>query len=121
GTIEIESGCSGLHYFVVGLALAVLYGEANRLSWRGRLRVAALGAGLAMLANWARIYVIVVLGHGTKMQHYLVAVDHYWFGWGLFAGCVALVCVVARAVQLCSASDHTSAASVTPPPRRTVP
>ncbi len=46
-------------------------------------------AGLALLANWIRVFVIVVAGYLTDMQHYLVRVDHYYFGWALFAVAIA--------------------------------
>ena len=42
-------------------------------------------AVLSLLANWVRVYVIIEAGYLTNMQHYLVRVSHYWFGWGVFA------------------------------------
>jgi len=85
GAFEIAGGCSGLHFFIVGLAVAALFGEVHRDGWRVRLKLLVLAAVLAMVSNWVRIYTIVVAGHLTNMQHYLVRVDHYYFGWGLFA------------------------------------
>jgi len=32
-----------------------------------------------------RIFCVIVAGHLTDMQHFLVRVDHYYFGWVLFA------------------------------------
>jgi EpsI family protein len=49
----------------------------------------ALAGGLAILTNWIRVFVTIMAGHLTDMTHYLVTVDHYYFGWALFA--VALV------------------------------
>jgi EpsI family protein len=37
-----------------------------------------------MVTNWLRIYTIVLAGHLTDMQHYLVRVSHYSYGWVLF-------------------------------------
>jgi hypothetical protein len=46
-------------------------------------------AGLALLANWVRVYTVIEAGYLSDMRNYLVSVSHYWFGWGVFA--VALV------------------------------
>jgi len=85
GTFVIEEGCSGLHFMIVGLAVAALYGEQQRDSWPVRLRQLALMAGLALLANWVRVYTVIEAGYLTDMQSYLVRVSHYGFGWCVFA------------------------------------
>jgi EpsI family protein len=89
GTFVIEEGCSGLHFMIVGLAVAALHGELRRDPWRIRLAQLALMVILALLANWVRVYTIIEAGYLTDMHSYLVSVSHYWFGWGVFA--VALV------------------------------
>ncbi len=85
GTFRIEEGCSGLHYMIVGLAVAALYGEQRREHWSVRLRQLALMALLALLANWVRVYTVIEAGYLTDMQSYLVRVSHYGFGWCVFA------------------------------------
>jgi exosortase A len=85
GTFEIAGGCSGLHFFIVALAIAVLYGETDREPLRNRLLLALIAAVMAIVMNWVRVYTIIVNGHLTDMQGYLVRVDHYKFGWVLFA------------------------------------
>ena len=89
GTFVIEEGCSGLHFLIVGLAIAALHGELRRDPWRTRLAQLVLMLWLALLANWVRVYTVIERGHQTDMQTYLVRVSHYWFGWSVFA--VALV------------------------------
>jgi len=84
GIFEIAGGCSGLHFFIVALSIAAIYGEMHRDSFRTRVSLLALAAVLAVASNWVRVYTIVVAGHLTNMQHYLVRVDHYYFGWALF-------------------------------------
>jgi exosortase A len=90
GTFEIAGGCSGLHFFVVALALAALYGEVHRDNLPTRLKVMALAAGLALITNWVRVYSIILAGYLTDMQHYLVRVEHYRFGWVVFAAMMAV-------------------------------
>jgi len=62
GVIEIASGCSGVNFFTVGLAVAALLGELEQASLRRRaLLVTAMGA-LAVFANWLRVLIIVDAG-----------------------------------------------------------
>lgn len=85
GTFTIEGGCSGLHFFIVGVALAILYGELQRNSLRRRVQLVLIGAALSFLCNWTRVFTIVVAGHLTNMQHYVVSVEHNSLGTILFA------------------------------------
>ena len=89
GSFVIEEGCSGLHFLIVGLAVAALHGELRGDPPRTRLAQLALMTGLSLLANWVRVYTVIEAGYLTDMRSYLVSVSHYWFGWGVFA--VALV------------------------------
>jgi len=97
GVIAVEGGCSGMHFFIVGLALGSLYGYVNRIASRGRLLL--LAAALAILANWVRVFVILVAGHLTNMQHYLVRVEHYRFGWGVFAVMMVIFFAIAHRMK----------------------
>jgi exosortase A len=85
GVFEIAGGCSGLHFFIVGLAIAALYGETGGDGLKARLQILAVGLGLSLFSNWLRVYIIVLAGDLTNMQHYLVRVEHYRFGWFMFA------------------------------------
>ena len=84
GSFEIAGGCSGLHFFIVALAIAALQGEIDRDDWRTRWRLLAIAGVLALVTNWLRVFIIIVAGQLTDMQHFLVKVDHYYFGWFLF-------------------------------------
>jgi exosortase A len=96
GLFEVAGGCSGIHFFIVSLAIATLYGEIGRDSLKTRLALIGLAAGLALLTNWLRVYIIVVAGHLTNMQHYLIRVEHYQFGWVVFAVMMTLFFLIAR-------------------------
>jgi exosortase/archaeosortase family protein len=61
----------------------VLYWRLNAIKRPAVLLV--LAASLAVFTNWLRVFVITVAGYMTNMQHYLVRVDHYRFGWVVFA------------------------------------
>jgi len=90
GSFVIEGGCSGLHFMIVGLAVAALHGELRRDPWGVRIVQLALMAILVLLANWVRVYTIIEAGYLTDMHSYLVSVSHYWFGWGVFAAALVL-------------------------------
>ena len=96
GIFAIADGCSGLHFFVVGLTVALLYGELNRDTPRMRAWLVAFALVLAMATNWLRIFIIVLAGHFTEMQHPLVTQEHYSFGWYMFAGMMVLYFLIVR-------------------------
>ena len=89
GSFEVGDTCSGLHMMVAGWTIATLHGELERCTLRSRLKLLATVTALALLTNWLRVFAIIIAGHLTNMQHFLVTVDHYYFGWALFA--IALV------------------------------
>jgi EpsI family protein len=99
GTFEIAGGCSGRQFLTVGLALGALQGELVRAPRGLRLKLLATMGGLALLCNWVRVYALVVIGHLSDMKNYLVAVDHYWFGWGLFGVFVVIFLAIARRME----------------------
>jgi exosortase A len=96
GTFEVAAGCSGIHFFIVALAIAALYGEIHRDSIKVRIQLLLLAAVIAAATNWIRVYIIVVAGYMTDMQHYLVRVDHYRFGWIVFAVAMSIFVLIAR-------------------------
>jgi EpsI family protein len=52
-----------------------------------------------MVANWLRVFLVIYAGHLTDMQHFLVQVDHYYFGWALFMVMMVPVFVLARRLE----------------------
>jgi exosortase len=115
GSFVIEEGCSGLHFMIVGLAVAALHGELRRDPWRTRLAQLALMTALALLANWVRVYIVIEAGYLSDMHNYLVSVSHYWFGWGVFG--VALVAFFWLSTWLTPAyAAAATPAALQPPP-----
>jgi exosortase/archaeosortase family protein len=83
GQIVIADGCSGLRYFEIALALAYIIGLLNNYDERKLLPALLIAATLGLLANWLRIFILVIIGYATKMQSPLMA-NHEYFGWALF-------------------------------------
>jgi EpsI family protein len=67
------------------MSLAAFYALAFLRRWQSRVLLFAAAVALTVLSNWVRIYSIIVAGHLTDMQHYLVATEHISFGWLVFA------------------------------------
>jgi exosortase/archaeosortase family protein len=119
GRFEIAGGCSGLHFFIVGIAISVLYGEINNDTRATRIKLVVLGILFALLTNWIRISIIIVTGHLTQMQHYLVNQEHYSFGWGMFALAMVIFFLIVRRwpAAAAPAADPTPAATPAVPPK----
>lgn len=99
GTFHIADGCSGVNYLVTGMGLALFYGLAFLDTWRKRLLLLGIAIALSLLSNWIRVYIIIVAGYLSDMQHYLVAVDHLTFGWVVFAVMMVPVIFAARVIE----------------------
>lgn len=104
GQFRIASGCSGLHFFVSGLALASMYSYLYLRQWSHRILLVGVTVVVAILANWGRVYGVILAGHLTDMQHFLVTVDHYYFGWLLFG--ISMIPVFFLAIRLERAEEH---------------
>lgn len=83
GTFLVEDGCSGVRYLMVALFLAAFYGELYYPNYRRIALLVAIAGLLSMLANWIRVFGIIVAGHYTNMETSLVD-DHELFGWIVF-------------------------------------
>jgi exosortase A len=123
GTFQIAGGCSGLSFLMVGLALAAYYGLSYYASWTPRIALALFATVLSLVANWVRVAAIILIGHATEMQHYLVRVDHYYFGWLVFAVALAPLYWFARGLERWGAAPGTDlhlqgVPLISVPPRR---
>ena len=93
GTLSITEACSGLRYFIPGMALGALYGYLNYTTFRARCIIFLISSGAAVLANILRIFIVVYLAYTTDMQHPFIH-DHLALGWYLFAGMVVVLLVI---------------------------
>lgn len=85
GTIEVEEGCAGLCFATAGTALGAFAGLVHHRRWQTALLFASIGLALAVIGNWARVFMLVVVGYVSEMQNYLITQDHVVFGWVVFA------------------------------------
>lgn len=99
GAFEIAHGCSGLRYLLVGMTLAVLYGELNFQRLQNRILLFAAAVLLALFANWVRVFIIIYMGYETNMTSSLID-DHDMFGWWVFAATLLPLFFIARRLEL---------------------
>ncbi|NKB97864.1 MAG: hypothetical protein GKR90_05115 [Pseudomonadales bacterium] len=91
GTFEIASGCSGLNIFLAASSFSLMYAYTAHYPVRKTLAIFTCCAIGAILINWIRILGLIFVAQLWGMKHYLIAVDHYWYGWALTAICIGLV------------------------------
>lgn len=84
GIFEVAGGCSGIKYFVTSFALSTLYAHLYIPTRLKQIGIVVIALAIAIGMNWARVYIIVFVGHETEMQHSLIR-DHNNFGWVLYA------------------------------------
>ena len=96
GIFSVEPSCSGLGFFLVAALLAVCVSFFNHLQFSKGCLLFTIALLFAIVANWIRIIVIVVVGERTQMQHTIVQ-DHLTFGWFVFAAClIPLIFIIHR-------------------------
>lgn len=98
GAFEIAHGCSGLRYLLVGLTISTIYAELSYQRLTERVILLVVGALLAMVANWIRVFVIIYVGYESNMTSSLIW-EHDYFGWWVFAGTLVPLFVLARYLE----------------------
>jgi exosortase A len=120
GRWSVVEACSGLHYVIVALMLAALFGHLYLGSLARRLAFVAVTLALALAANWLRAFVTVYAGHLTQMR-WGTGDEHLVLGWGLFGAVMLAAFALARRFADAPASvtaDAGSSASVPSSPSR---
>lgn len=84
GRLVIADGCSGIGYLSISMLLGAILSILNDYRWKGWLVTLSLSVMLALLVNWIRIFLLVLVAYVTDMQNPLVN-EHELFGWVLFA------------------------------------
>ena len=84
GTFHVAEDCAGMRKLIVAITIAVIYAGLNQFRWYTTLFYALLAAVTAYFINIIRIYIVVLAGQLTDMQHYFIQVEHETLGWVLF-------------------------------------
>jgi exosortase A len=84
GVFEIADGCSGLRYLLTSLAISSLYIFLYLRNTKNIIIFASITIFGALLTNWIRIAILIIIGHQTEMTSDLMT-DHNMFGWYVYA------------------------------------
>ncbi len=98
GTIEVAESCSGLSYFMTALTIGVVYARLFLHGWRARITAVATAVALAVVANWLRVFGLVLVGYRTKMQSPLMT-EHGTYGWVIFALSLLIFFALTRTIE----------------------
>lgn len=85
GIMLVADGCSGLNYLLVSMVIGTYFAYTSLTLLRHRLLIILLAIVIALVGNWTRVFLLVLVGHYSEMQHSLIH-DHGFFGWLVF-GC----------------------------------
>jgi exosortase A len=83
GKIIVADSCSGIRYLIIGTALSFLNAALNFHKLNARIAIIIGGIALSLIANWVRVYSLIMIGHHTRMQSSLMT-NHEYFGWLVF-------------------------------------
>jgi exosortase len=108
GTFEIADGCAGLNYLLSALVIGIVYAQVMVRGTRARLLVVATAMAVAIVGNWIRVALLVVIGHVTEMQAWLIP-NHIEFGWAVFFAGLLLFFIVAGWIERRAARAKPSA------------
>jgi exosortase len=98
GTFEIADGCAGLNYLLSALVIGIVYAQVLVRGTAARILVVATATAVAIVGNWIRVALLVVIGHVTEMQAWLIP-NHIEFGWGVFFVGLVLFFMVAGRIE----------------------
>jgi len=90
GEWSVVEACSGIRYLAASVMTGTLYAYLTYRSTRRRLAFIALSIAMPIVANWARAYLIVMLGH-LSSGRLAGGVDHLIYGWLFFGLVVGLM------------------------------
>jgi len=93
GVFEIAGGCSGLRYFIVSIAISSLFVFLNMRNTRHILIFLTFAILGALITNWIRITLLIIIGQYTNMTSSLMT-DHNHFGWYVFMPFMILLFVL---------------------------
>ncbi len=89
GSFLIDDSCAGLRFLLVTALLTLVCKDMFGLSIYKACALGSTGVFLALIANWLRVLVIILVGDSTNMESELVD-DHANLGWVIY-GIVVLV------------------------------
>lgn len=98
GILHVDTSCSGLSYLSAGITFAMIYSFLNIRRKRIIAFSLLLIIALSLIANWIRVFALVVIAYESEMQSSLVK-DHAFLGWIIFAFIFMFYIYVMRLIE----------------------
>jgi exosortase A len=89
GNWSVVEACSGIRYLIASVTVGSLFAYLNYQSTSRRVAFVLVSILVPIAANWARAYIIVMLGHYSGGA-IATGVDHLIYGW-VFFGVVIVI------------------------------
>ena len=99
GILHVDTSCSGLSYLSAGITFAMIYSFMNIRRKRVIACSLLLIIVLSLIANWIRVFALVVIAHESEMQSSLVE-EHAFMGWIIFAFIFMFYIYVMRVIEV---------------------
>jgi exosortase A len=93
GDFQVADACSGVRYLIGAASSGLLFSWLFYRSWKKRLFFMVFVIVLTVMANVLRAYIIILLAHWSDMR-LAAGIDHFIYGWFLFAVLLALLFAV---------------------------
>lgn len=103
GILRVAGGCAGLHFLLAAMTLAAAYGHLFVPHWTTRVKIVLIGAVAAIVGNWIRVGILVVIADVSAMESPLVS-DHNHLGWIVWVLCMAPAYGLVRRIELSDAA-----------------
>ena len=83
GRFDVAQACAGMRFLMAALMMATLFAYFKISEHAQRYRYIALAIALAIFANNARAFTMVLVATLSDMR-YATGMDHYYFGWIIY-------------------------------------
>jgi exosortase A len=113
GNWSVVEACSGIRYLIASLMVGVLFAYLNYRSLRRRLIFVGVSILVPIVANWARAYLIVLIGHLSGNQ-LAVGADHLIYGWVFFGIVITVMFLIGARWTEPPAEENTTPAAARP-------
>ena len=90
GEFVVADVCSGVRYLLTGVMISSLFAYLTYQSKAKRIAFVAITAGILVVANGVRAYIVMAVASASNMQ-YFAGRDHIYFGWVLFGAVIMLL------------------------------
>lgn len=93
GSWSIVEACGGVRFLIAAMMTGCIFAWLQYRTPIKRTVFVLLALAVALLANWMRAYVMVMLGHFSD-NRVGTGADHVWWGWLIFGGAMFVLFLI---------------------------